>query len=208
MQFGMTLAISLLMVSVCLVNGQEAVLNDTCGACEMTCKFFSQYCKNGKLFLLFLVPLENGFQVYCQLERSDSALKPKFGSVDPISYLLTSFTVWCLALTVYGVVGAADLAKFDLFTSLEEVNKLTYASLSNADDTIHAKTMTESLKDVFKPALSLPIMPANHGSLRSLSSPKQHKNLQKSKAKIRLSIWLSNGITTNAFHSMMFSDVF
>ena len=50
---------------------------------------------------------------------------------------------------MYGVVGAADLAKFGLFMSLGEVNKLTYANFSNADDTIHAKTMTESLKDVF-----------------------------------------------------------
>ena len=69
---------------------------------------------------------------------------------------------------MYGVVGAADVAKFGLFMSLG-VNKLTYANFSNADDTIHAKTMTESLKDVFKPALSLPIIPANYGSLLSLS---------------------------------------
>ena len=81
---------------------------------------------------------------------------------------------------MYGVVGAADLAKFGLFMSLGEVNKLTYANFSNADDTIHAKTMTESLKDVFKPVLSLPIIPANHGSLLSLSSSKQHENSQKS----------------------------
>ena len=62
-----------------------------------------------------------------------------------------------------------------------------------------AKTMTESLKDVFKPVLSLPIIPTNDGSLLSLSSPKQHENSQKSKAKIHLSIWLSNGITTMLF---------
>ena len=99
---------------------------------------------------------------------------------------------------MYGVVGAADVAKFGLFMSLG-VNKLTYANFSNADDTIHAKTMTESLKDVFKPALSLPIIPANHGSLLSLSSPKKYENSQKSKAKIHLSIWLSNGITTMLF---------
>ncbi|XP_073249248.1 uncharacterized skeletal organic matrix protein 5-like isoform X2 [Porites lutea] len=37
MQFWMTLAISLLMLGVCSVNGQEAVLNDTCEACEITC---------------------------------------------------------------------------------------------------------------------------------------------------------------------------
>ena len=99
---------------------------------------------------------------------------------------------------MYGVVGAADVAKFGLFMSLG-VNKLTYANFSNADDTIQTKTMTESLKDVFKPALSLPIIPANHGSLLSLSSPKQYENSQKSKAKTHLSIWLSNGITTMLF---------
>ena len=68
MQFWMTLAVSLLMVGAFSVNGQEAALNDTCEACEITCKLFSWYCQNGKLFLIFLVPLENGFQVYCKLE--------------------------------------------------------------------------------------------------------------------------------------------
>ena len=51
---------------------------------------------------------------------------------------------------MYGVVGAAaDLAKFGLFMSLGEVNKITYANFSIADDTIHAKTMTESLNETY-----------------------------------------------------------
>ena len=41
MQFWMTLAVSLLMVGAFSVNGQEAALNDTCEACEITCKLFS-----------------------------------------------------------------------------------------------------------------------------------------------------------------------
>ena len=38
MQFWITVAVSLLMVGV---SGHEAVLNDTCGACEITCKLLS-----------------------------------------------------------------------------------------------------------------------------------------------------------------------
>ena len=53
MQFWMTLAVPLLMVGACLVNGQEAVSKDTCEACEITCKLFSQYCQNGKRFIIF-----------------------------------------------------------------------------------------------------------------------------------------------------------
>ena len=82
---------------------------------------------------------------------------------------------------MYGVVGAADVAKFGLFMSLG-VNKLTYANFSNADDTIHAKTMTESLKDVFKPVLSLPIIPAKM-AVCSLFLHQSNKKIRKNPKK-------------------------
>ena len=105
---------------------------------------------------------------------------------------------------MYGVVGAADLAKFGLFMSLG-VNKLTYANFSNEDDTIHAKTMTESLKDVFKPVLSLPIIPANHGS-PALSfftkATRKFAKIQSKNSSFNLTLqWNHN----DSFHSMIFS---